>query len=161
MEIPALGAGSAGVAGAVDAEGALGRRVEATGRDGLAAAVARAVGALFELHERPLDALLQRLELLSDAHLGEAVDRLRGSLSDSLPERDAAGVLRRLRQLLDLRNDLGQPLAQPRLDCLQIDLCGYFVALNSRTSVSQPSLPKVNFAFPVTLFLVASPITLS
>ena len=27
--------------------------------------------------------------------------------------------------------DLGQPLAQPRLDCLQIELCGYFVALNS------------------------------
>jgi hypothetical protein len=152
---------SADVAGAVDAERAFRRGVEAPRGDLAAATVACAVGAFAELRQRSLDSLLKRLELLGDPHIGEAVDRLARAVADSLPERDAAGVLRRLCQFLDLRVNLGQPLAQRRLDRLQVKVCGYFVALKSSWLESQPSLPKVNFISPVTLRLVASPTTFS
>lgn len=157
----------AGDTGAVDAEGALGRCVEAAGGDLLAAVVALPVAAFVELYQRALDPLLDRLQLLSHPYLGEAVDRLRRSLADPLAERDVAAALRRLRQLCDLSVDLSEPLAQRRLDCGEIQIVGRSIsdqrtawkALNSSFWVWQPVLPKVNFISPFTLF-VSLPTTL-
>ena len=76
-----------------DAECALGRHLQTSGRDRAAAAVAAAVAPLLELGERALQLLLGQEQAVADADVVAPADRLARAVPDPLAETDAGAGL--------------------------------------------------------------------
>src|SRR5690349_9383241 len=68
------------------AEHAVGHRLQAGGRYGVAAGVAHAVGPLVELRQRTLGARQPGLQRAPDADVGQPADRLDRAVADALAE---------------------------------------------------------------------------
>ena len=66
--------------------------------------------------QRPLDAVGDLVQVVGDADVGEAADRLGRAVADPLAELDSRSALRRLGQLPDPGVHVGQPGAQLGLD---------------------------------------------
>ena len=80
------------------AENAVGDRAKADWRDRPATGVARPVGAVVEFGDRPLRAVKPAFQQFTDTDLRQPVDRLGGSVTDSLAEPLGASELGALRK---------------------------------------------------------------